>query len=82
MGHAPEAERSPKGNGQHGSAANGAGSAVDGPPRTVRVEEIGSEHLGGEKGAGPRKRKSPAVARKSRTKGTEPNRHVRVSLTL
>jgi hypothetical protein len=28
-------------------AANGAGSAVDGPPRTVRVEEIGSEHPAG-----------------------------------
>ena len=42
-----EAAPSPKGNGQHGSVANGAGSAVDGPPRTVRVEEIGSEHSGG-----------------------------------
>jgi hypothetical protein len=31
--------RATKGNGQHGSAANGAGSAVDGTPRLASVEE-------------------------------------------
>ena len=35
-----KAARHRKGNGPHGSEANGAGSAVDGTPRTARVEAI------------------------------------------